>query len=442
LYNVKRVFEVADIIFNDQEILIHKDLFNIDLLGYFIEYATYDLIDEFIKALLKYRPKDQLRALLNNIDNKGRTHLIMICENKKFEDLDSTIKSFIDLILSCGIDYFTEIVTTSDYNGNNMLMAALKCHHQKIALKILDIISHNIIEHDALIKIEHKLMKQRDSEDRNILIILLEVQSEKRLLDTVIKIIKIIPSNWECLINDRHNIIMFGIANDNNAMINNAFAILVTMDKPSKTIILSDLCRRFDINNNNYISLCFKYSRFDLYMKLIEEIEETIDIEIIIKSFKETFAIHRDILYLALSSNKTDVLSSLMKYLRLINDISEDHKRYIAELIIRKNHNQSSLLSYATKQSNNKACQIIINTAEEFCDSIMLKILINSRDADGNTPYIIARLNNNERLAELLLEFANRTGNQPSIIGQIKDLKRIEYLQTSHIKPLVKMIFI
>lgn len=442
LYNIKRLFEISHIIFTHQEILMYKDISGIDLLGYFIEYATYDLIDEFIRMLLKYTSKEDQKTLLSNVDKQGRTHLMMICGNKKFENLESTVKHFIDLIASsCGLDYLHAMLVMLDNNYNNILMIALKNNNDKITLKILDIISKTVIDNDERIKIEYHLMTQRDLNGRNILMLLSEMRTAKQIQSQIIKIIQEIPSNWLCLMEDRsqgHNMITSAIINNNEDMIDNVFSILATMNESGQKIIFTALCKNFDSNNDNYISLCFKYLRSDIYMDLIEKIENIVEIQLIIQCFQQTFMAHKNILHLVLLDNNIEATLSIIKYLRLVNNVSEDDKRYISELMIRNN---SSLLAYAIKGSNHEIFEMILNLAQEFCDSIVLKMLINFKDINGNTPYMLARFNNNKKLIALLMKFAEKNGNQELIFRQIKDFDKIYKLKNSHIMPLVTRVF-
>ena len=191
LYNIKRLFSISNIIFSNTEILKKRDALGKDVLSYFIEYATYDLIDEYIRMLAEYSSTEEKKSILSSLDNKGRSHLIMMCENKKFESLEGTVKNFIDLIASsCGLDFLHEMLTKQDNDGNNILMAALKSQNEKIALKILDLISKTIIEERYRIKITYKLLTAINTKKKNVLILLSEMNIDRLLQDEIIKLIK------------------------------------------------------------------------------------------------------------------------------------------------------------------------------------------------------------------------------------------------------------
>jgi ankyrin repeat protein len=441
LYSIKRLFEISHIIFTHPEILMKKDISGLDVFSYFIKYATYDLIDGFIKVFSEYASGEEKKLILSNIDNQGRTHLIMICENKKFENLEETFTSFINFIAaSCGLDYLYSYLTIADNNGNNILMAALKNHNQKIALKILNLISKTIIDHEMRIKVEHKLMTQRDVNGKNVLMLLFEMNADKQLQTQIIRIIKEIPANWMCLIKDNshdHNMVILGIMHNNQDMMDNIFSILSTMDQNGRMIVFSNLCRHFTSNDENYIYLCFKHHRGEVYIKLINEIESILEVKLIVECFRQTFTRHKDILHLAILDNNLEAILSLIKYLRLINNISDDDKQYISELVTRKNHNQSSLLSYAVQHSNYEVCELILSLAQEYCNSIIFKMLIDSRDRDGKTPYVLAKINGKEKITKLLFKFAEQTWNQKLILEQMREFERIKNLQSSHIMTLV-----
>ena len=445
LYSVKRLFTIANIIFTHQEILMKKDQSGKDVFSYFIDYATYDLIDEFIRMLSEHTSPDEKKSILSSVDNQGRSHLMMMCENKKFENLEGTFKHFIDLIAtSCGLDFLHEMLTKQDNDGNNILMASLKSQNDKIALKILDLISKTIMDSEARVKIEHKLLTQRDSHGKNVLILLSEVRCEKQVRDEIIRLVKEIPSNWLCLIqedSDGHNMILLAIINHNQEMIDNALSVLSEMNEDGRKLVFSDLCKKFDSNGDNFISLCFKSSRGDLYVKLIEDMEKIIGEQLIVESFSKTFANHQDILHHALIDNNMEAILSLIKYLKLVNNVTENDKRYISELVVRKDNTNSSLLSYAVAKSNYQVCEMILHSAKEFCDSITIKMLINAKDKDGHGPYVIAKLNSDEKLAELLSSFSQEMGIEELISEQMREYEIMNKLQSSHIRPLVTQVF-
>ena len=446
LYNIKRLFRISNIIFTHQEILKTKDKSGKDVLSYFIEYATYDLIDEFIRMLSEHSSIEEKKSILSSVDNNGKSHLIMMCENKKFEDLEGTFKHFIDLIASsCGLNFLHDMLTKPDNDGNNILMTALKSQNEKIALKILDLISKTIIDKEDRIKIEQKLLTQVDTKKKNVLILLSDMKADRSLQDEIIKLVKEIPSNWMCLTQndlEGHNVIMLAIMNNNQNMIENTLSILGAMDDDSKKIVLADLCKKFDCNGDNFVSLCFQISRGDLYITIVKEMEKIIGEQLIVECLSRTFVNNRDILHHALLGSNMEAILSLIKYLKSINNISHNDKRYISELVMRKDNNNYSLISYAINKSNYQVCEMILQSAKEFCDPITIKILINSKDLDGNPPYVAAKINGDEKLVHLISEFAKETGNQESIKEQMIEYEKILQLQSSHITPLISQVFI
>jgi ankyrin repeat protein len=235
--------------------------------------------------------------------------------------------------------------------------------------------------------------------------------------------------------------ILLAIINDNQEMIDNALSVLSDMNEDGQKLVFSDLCKKFDSNGDNFISLCFKNSRGNLYVKLIEDMEKVIGEQLIVESFSKTFANHQDILHHALIDNNMEAILSLIKYLKLVNNVTESDKKYISELVVRKDDASCSLLSYAVAKSNYQVSQMILHSAKEFCDSITIKMLINAKDKDGNGPYVVAKLNGDEKLAQLISSFSQEMGIENLISEQMRELEMINQLQSSHIRPLVTQVF-
>ena len=445
LYNVKRLFSISQIIFTHPEILMKRDKSGKDVFSYFIEFATYDLIEEFIKMLSEHSSAEEKKAILSNVDNEGRSHLIMICENKKFESLEETFKHFIDLIASsCGLEFLYEMLTKPDNRGNNILIACLKNNNYKIANQIIEIISKVVLEKEMRLKIEHKLLTQCDKEGQNVLMLLAKFNIDNQIQDRIIKLVKEIPSNWVCLTNndtDGRNAISLAIMNDNQPMIESSMSILAEMNDNDKKLLLTDLCKKFDSNCENFISLSFKHGKSFLYLTIIAEMEKILEEEVLIECFRKTFAAHKDILHYALIDNNIDAILSVIKYLKLVKNISDNDRVYISELITKKDNNSSSLLLHAISKSNLEVCDIILTTAKEFCDPITLKMVISAKDSQGNGPYVLAKLNNNRKIQERLVKFAEETNNNNLITAQAVQFEKLLVIQNSHLKPLVTQVF-
>jgi hypothetical protein len=445
LYNIRRLFSISQIIFTHPEILMHRDKLGRDVFSYFIEYGTYDLIEKFIKMLSEHSSIEEKKAILGNVDNEGKSHLIMICENKKFETLEGTFKQFIDFIASsCGLDFLHEILTKTDNSGNNILMACLKNHNYNMAAQIVDLIPKTLPDKEMRVKVEEKLLKVRDKDGQNVLILLSQSNINKQLQDSIIKLVKEMPNNWVCLTDndiDGHNTILLAIINNNQSMIENSLSILASMNDNDKRLVLDDLCKKFDSHNENFISLSFKQCKGSIYLRIMNEIEQVLDEETIVECFKKTFSIHTDLLHHALTENNVDAILSIIKYLKLANNINDSDKIHISELITKKDNNNSSLLSHAVSQSNIEVCDIILATAKEFCDPITLKMIISAKDSDGNGPYVVAKLNNHKKIQEKLSRFAEETNNKEVIAAQIIQFEKLSVIQHSHIKPLVKQVF-
>jgi hypothetical protein len=445
LYNIRRLFSISQIIFTNPEILMHRDKAGRDVFSYFIEYGTYDLIEKFLKMLNEYSSTEEKKALLSNVDNSGKSHLIMICENKKFETLEDTFKQFIDIVAtSCGLDFLHELLTKTDNDGNNILMACLKSHNYKIASQIVDLIPKVLLDKEMRVKVEEKLLTARDRSGQNVLILLSQSNVTKQLQDAIINLVKEMPNNWVCLTDndiDGHNTISLAILNNNQSMIDNTLSILSSMGNNDKKLVLDDLCKKFDCQNENFISLCFKQSKSTIYLRIIEEVEKVLEEETIVECFRKTFSIHKDLLHYALIDSNIDAILSIIKYLKLVNNITDNDKLHISELITKKDSSNTSLLSHAVSKSNLEVCDIILSTAKEFCDPITLKIIISSKDSNGNGPYVVAKLNNQRKIQEKLCRFAEETNNKEAIASQIIHFEKISTINSSHIKPLVQQVF-
>ncbi len=447
--SIQKLFDVSLIIFSNAKILLHIDGRGDNVLGYFIEFAPYELLENFIKLMRTHCSPEDIKSLLKHKRNDGRTPLMILCTNEKFKSLELVFKMIIDCLASvCGLDSMYNALTASDAEGDNVLILAIKHKNFAVGSKILDLLAKTLPDLNDRNKIENEIVLSCDSKSNNSLMLLASQSCDdaKALQETILEILKI-RLDASLIISlgranaDGNNVLMLGIIGRNTDLSDKIIKIIQSTQKSIKAPLLCQICDQYNKNNDNFISLAFQNDKSDLYLGLINEMELNLPPEKITDLFKKTLSLHHDLLHKALSVTNTNAIISIIKYVRQIKTLALDEKEDMSNLITRKDFMNRTLLTYAIASSNVEVCQLILEIAREFCDSLNLKLILTSKDSAGQTPYILSKLQNNKNLVKCIQDFAIITGNMRYIDSQEKDVFLIKKQQSAKILPLAVKVF-
>jgi ankyrin repeat protein len=437
--SIKKLFTVAPIIFSNPRILSHQDSNGENVLGYFIEYGTAELLEDFMSFMQAHCPANDIKTIIKNRRQDGRTPLMTLCANHKFKEVDIVFKTMIDCLASvCGLDSMYNAMTVADAAGDNLLMIAIKNDNFSIGTKILDLISKTIKEPADKSKIEHEIVMSCDTNSNNSLMLLASKScSESSELQN--KILEIIQSNPEAVLSltransDGNNAVMIAIMSKNIEVAEKILKIIQSIQKNSKGVILGQICDQHNKNNDNFITLAFKYHCTEFYLNLMDEVEGNIGEEKVNLLFKNTLSSHDEFLHSVFSSSNTNAIISVMKYIKRVKNLSDDDKEGMSNLIMKKDNMNRTLLNYAVESSNVEVCKLILDIAKEFCDPLTIKLILTSRDSKGQTPYVLSTIQKNQKIQKCIEEFANSTGNAKYVESQTKEIVMIKKQQLSGI---------
>jgi hypothetical protein len=447
--SIQKLFTVAPIIFSNAKPLLHIDGNGENVLGYFIEFAPCKLLKNFIELMTTHCSPEDTKCLLKHKRNDGKTPLMILCTNEKFKSLESVFKMIVDCLASvCGLDSMYNALTTSDAEGDNMLILAIKHKNFAVGSKILDLLTKTIPNLNDRSKIENEIILSCDSKSNNPLMLLASESCDgsRDLQETILEILQNHLDASAVISLGRANVegnnaLMLAMITQNTHLSDKILEIIKSAQKGVKISLLSQICAQYNKNNDNFITLALLNNRSDIYLRLISEMEANLPSEKITELFNKTLSLHNHLLHSALSVTDTNAIISIIKYVRRIKTLESDEKHDMSNLIMKKDCMNRTLLTYAIANSNLDVTQLILEIAREFCTPLTLTLILTSRDSTDQTPYILSKLQNNKNLVKCIQDFAISTNNLRYIESQDKEVYLIKKQQTSEFFPLAVKIF-
>lgn len=442
---INQLLEISHIILSNSKILLQKDTNGQDILGYFIEFASYEMIEKFLDLIKEHCSPEEIKNLVHQKRNDGKTHLMLIAQNQKFEGHENIFKMMVDLIATtCGLNEMSDALSVIDHQGNNVLMLSLKSGCHKISVKILDLIEKTVPDITERKNIQYKLVSQVNSESENLLIALIQNYNED-MMNLARQILKIIQHSDPELITvtqqnrDCNNSIMLCMILKNHFIVAEILSLIQALQSPHIELFFSTISEQYNQNNDNFISLALKNSQDSLYLGMIFKFEESIAHDVILKLFSKTFELHRNLMHEALLSSNLNTVLSIMKYVKLFKAISGNEKQGIAEMLMRHDSTNTSLILHTIQNGNPEVCNLILDTAKEFCNPIDIKFMLNVRDAHGKTAYMLAY--DNSKLRKIIENFARDTSNEEYIHVQAREMQMMQKQQSKSILQLAVKVF-
>ncbi len=430
---IEKLISIPQIFLNSQKILLHKDREGKNIINYFIEYASQQLIKHFFQLLKNNCENSSIRIILQDKFHQAN-HLMYITSK---QDSDLLFKDFADIIImSLGTEALYKMLSDVNGEGNNCLMLAFQHRNLQIVKKIFDILDQTIKDNENKQKIENTLFSQIDLQGRNILMLVAATNDELlndtyKLIMERLKGIAITPLFQRD--SEKNDIFILSLISDNEFIIKQSIHILDSLQEKQKNIALQMVFSGFNASNNHFITIAINKHKIDIYLEFIKIVEESLDQNLIISIFKRIFDVDNDFLKNVFSSNNINVIMSIMKYIELTNDsIGYKNKEYVAELILKKDVDNNSLLLTSTQSQNFEVCKIILDIANDSLNKIDLIRLLNSRGSDNMTCYMTAKSQRNENIATLIKNFAEKTDNLNYITLQEIEIKNMLTAEQSH----------
>ena len=112
-----------------------------------------------------------------------------------------------------------------------------------------------------------------------------------------------------------------------------------------------------------------------------------------------------------------------------MQNLSPNEKKLIERLILHKDKEDRILLLTAIADDKIDSVKLILDLVEEICDGLTHKLVLNSRDKNGQTAYLLAR--KKENYLSQIKNFAEKTGNLNYLEAQEKEAKALEKRQQS-----------
>jgi hypothetical protein len=418
---MKELLTLGHLLIKDTILLSQNKAF----ISYLFAYGSDEIISEVLLLLQSYAEPTLIKAIFSYKDRNLSSSLIILL--KVHHNPEFVFDPLVNFITNnLGLDFLYQELLQLDEEGNNAILLALKLKKEKILEKIISL--GEKMDKELITK----LLSQSNDLNENVLSLL----AKEELYDATHNLLELFYANrdnQQLLLKiveqdlEGNNALMIGMIHHNKPLLEGLLKVIETSPDHSKKLILNRLCSDQNIHYDNFITLAFREGHHDIYLALIKEVEKHLEENKVLALLKRSLSRNGSFIKDVFLSSNSSAILSIIQYIKVLQNLSPTERRTIERLILHKDKNNRILLLSAIIDEKIESIKLILDLVLELGDNLTYKLLLNSRDSNGNTAYLLARKKKN--LLMLIKSFAETTHNQFYLEMQEREARLLEKIQ-------------